>query len=53
MISAFDFWSKEITLIEQTILFCKNLVQTKSEDKKAGARCQAAMLNCSGVFVIA
>eukprot|EP00434_Breviolum_minutum_P012501 symbB.v1.2.011013.t1/scaffold687.1/size172701/19 len=24
----------EITLIEQTILFCKNLVQTKSEDKK-------------------
>eukprot|EP00438_Fugacium_kawagutii_P006745 Skav219157 [mRNA] locus=scaffold1574:869264:879006:- [translate_table: standard] len=24
----------EITLIEQTILFCKNLVQTKAEDKK-------------------
>jgi hypothetical protein len=26
--------TKEITLIEQTILFCKNLVQTKPEDKK-------------------
>lgn len=23
-----------MTLIEQTILFCKNLVQTKTEDKK-------------------